>query len=95
MFSGDMQKLADTWVIPDAELARITADYTLVHGRNDLPCVPQATSMVLAQRIKHANLVLLANCGHAPAAEHPAEVCAAVRLAFARHVDFGGQQTLP
>jgi 2-hydroxymuconate-semialdehyde hydrolase len=88
MFSGDLQRLADAWVIPDTELGRIAADATLVHGRNDLPCPPQATSVRLAERIPHANLVLLSNCGHAPAAERPAEVCAALRLAFARHVDF-------
>ena len=89
MFSGDLQKLADSWVLPDEELARIGARCTLVHGRNDLPCPAEATSLRLAERIRHAHLVLLANCGHAPSAEHPAEVCAAVRLAFARHVNFG------
>ena len=76
------------WVIPDEQLGRITADITLVHGRNDLPCPAQATSVRLAQGIQHANLVLLSNCGHAPAAERPDEVCAALRLAFARHVAF-------
>lgn len=89
MFSDDVQALADTWVADDAALARVTADYTLVHGRDDLPCPPGETSMPLADRIKHANLVLLAKCGHAPAAEQPAAVQAAVRLAFARHVNFG------
>lgn len=88
MFSGDLQKLADSWVITDEELARITADFTLVHGRNDLPCPAQATSMYIAERIERANLVLLAKCGHAPSAEHPEAVRAAVRLAFARHVQF-------
>ena len=88
MFSGDMQKLADAWLIPDEELGRITADVTLVHGRNDQPCPAQATSVRLAERIKQANLVLLSSCGHAPAAERPDEVCAALRLAFARHVAF-------
>jgi 2-hydroxymuconate-semialdehyde hydrolase len=88
MFSGNLQKLADEWVIPDEQLGRITADITLVHGRNDLPCPAQATSVRLAQRIQHANLVLLSNCGHAPAAERPDEVCAALRLAFARHIAF-------
>ena len=89
MFSGDLQKLADSWLIPDEELGRIRADCTLVHGRNDLPCPAQATSLRLAERIKQANVVLLSNCGHAPSAEHPDAVCAAVRLAFARHVEFG------
>lgn len=89
MFSGDLQQLADTWLIADDELARISAPYTLVHGRNDLPCPPEQTSLRIAERVKHANLVLLSRCGHAPAAEHPAEVCAAVRLAFSSCVDFG------
>jgi pimeloyl-ACP methyl ester carboxylesterase len=47
------------------------------------------TSLVLAEKIRSSSVVLLANCGHAPAAERPAEVCAAVRLAFAGCADFG------
>jgi len=90
MFSDDLQQLADSWVVADEELAHITADYTLVHGRDDLPCPPEATSIRLAQSIPHANLVLLSRCGHAPALEFPERVCAAVRLAFAHHADFGG-----
>lgn len=89
MFAGDVQRLADTWVVGDAELKRITADYTLVHGRDDLPCPAEVTSVRLAEQIRHANLVLLSRCGHAPALEHPEQVCAAVRLAFASHVNFG------
>lgn len=89
MFSGDVQRLADTWVVADEDVARIRADYTLVHGRNDLPCPAEPNSILLADRIKHANLVLLSQCGHAPAAEQPAKVQAAIRLAFGRHVDFG------
>ena len=89
MFAGDLQRLADSWVIADDELAQIEAPYTLVHGRDDLPCPAGATSLVLAEKIRHSSVVLLSNCGHAPAAERPAEVCAAVRLAFAGCADFG------
>jgi len=89
MFSGDLQQLADTWVIADEELARIKVPYTLVHGRDDLPCPVDVTSLVLAGKIRNSSVVLLANCGHAPAAERPAEVCAAVQLAFASCADFG------
>ena len=89
MFSGDMQKLADTWVIAEEELGQIKAACTLVHGRDDLPCPAEVTSLRLAEKIRHSNVVLLSNCGHAPSAEHPGEVCAAVRLAFANCVDFG------
>lgn len=88
MFSGNLQALGETWVISDEELAKITVPYTLVHGRNDLPCPAEETSLVLAGKIRHANVVLLSRCGHAPSAEHPAEVRAAVRLAFSGCVDF-------
>jgi len=90
MFAGDKQKLADSWVITESELASIHAPYTLVHGRDDLPCPAISTSLRLAEQIPHANVVLLSRCGHAPALEHPRQVCAAVQLAFANHVDFGG-----
>lgn len=89
MFAGNLQLLADSWIVTGDELKGISADYTLVHGRDDLPCPVEATSMRLAHQIRHANLVLLSRCGHAPALEHPEQVCAAVRLAFASHVNFG------
>jgi hypothetical protein len=66
MFSGDLQKLADTWVIADEELAKIKVPYTLVHGRDDLPCPVGVTSLVLAEKMRNSSVVLLANCGHAP-----------------------------
>lgn len=88
MFSGDKQQLANTWVIGDDQLERIEADYTLVHGRDDLPCPPEETSLQIAERVKHANVVLLSRCGHAPALEAPEQVIAAIRLAFTRHVPF-------
>ena len=61
MFSGDLQNLANSWVVTDDELGKISAPYTLVHGSNDLPCPPELTSTVLAGKIRHANLILLSH----------------------------------
>ncbi len=87
MFKGK-QALADTWVISDDELGRIHVPFTLVHGRNDLACPPEETSCLLAKKIPHADLMLLAACGHSPSVEQSVKICAAVRAAFSTVVDF-------
>jgi 2-hydroxymuconate-semialdehyde hydrolase len=88
MFSGDKQRLMDSWVIPDDTLRAIDVPVTLVHGRNDLPCPPESTSLRLAERIRRSDVVLLSRCGHAPSMEQPRKVMAAVELAFGAFVDF-------
>jgi pimeloyl-ACP methyl ester carboxylesterase len=88
MFSGDKQRLMDSWVIPDDTLRAIDAPVTLVHGRNDLPCPAESTSLRLAERIRYSDVVLLSRCGHAPSMEQPKKVMAAVELAFGAFVDF-------
>jgi 2-hydroxymuconate-semialdehyde hydrolase len=85
------QPLADTWEIGDEELARIRVPYTLVHGRNDLACPAEETSIPLAERIAHADLALIAQCGHAPSVEHPQKICALVCSAFSGLVEFDRQ----
>jgi 2-hydroxymuconate-semialdehyde hydrolase len=88
MFSGDKQRLMDSWVIPDETLRAIEVPVTLVHGRNDLPCPPESTSLRLAKQIRRSNVILLSECGHAPSMEQPKKVMAAVELAFGSLVDF-------
>ncbi|SIT40764.1 putative hydrolase [Paraburkholderia piptadeniae] len=82
------QALADTWEISAEELARIKVPYTFVHGRDDLACPAEETSMRLAQHILHSDLALIARCGHAPSVEHPQKICALVRSAFSSVVQF-------
>ena len=84
----DPQRLADSWVVPRDELSRIRVPYTLVHGRDDQACPAEHTSIPLSKQIAHSDLVLLSRCGHAPSAEHPQKVCAAVRSAFCEVVPF-------
>jgi 2-hydroxymuconate-semialdehyde hydrolase len=85
---ADPERLVADWDIDADALASIRAPCTLLHGKNDLACPPEQTSGRLAQRIRHSNLILLDDCGHAPAIEHPAKVCAALRLAFDGFVPF-------
>jgi len=82
MFAGDKQTLMDSWVLSESQLRSIAIPVTLVHGRDDLPCPADLTSLRLAQSIRHADVVLLARCGHAPSMEQPQKVIAAVELAF-------------
>jgi 2-hydroxymuconate-semialdehyde hydrolase len=89
----DPQARADTWEISADELARIKVPYTLVHGRNDLACPAEETSIRLARQIPHSDLALIARCGHAPSVEHPQKICALVRAAFSGLVDFEHMNT--
>lgn len=82
------QALADTWEVSSEELARIHVPYTLIHGRDDLACPAEETSMQLAERIPHSDLFLIAHCGHAPSVEHPKKICALVQSAFSDIVSF-------
>jgi 2-hydroxymuconate-semialdehyde hydrolase len=87
MFAVDKQALIDSWVLSEEELRAIRAPVTLVHGRNDLACPPELTSLRLYRQITHADLVLLGECAHAPAMEQPAKVSASVEAAFANFLD--------
>jgi 2-hydroxymuconate-semialdehyde hydrolase len=82
MFAGDAQVLMDSWILADELLRSITVPVTLVHGREDRACPSELTSLRLAQGVRHADVVLLSRCAHAPAMEHPQKVIAATALAF-------------
>jgi len=71
MFSGDRQRFIDQAALMSCELASITCDVLMVHGRNDHGYPPQALSLKLADAIPQADVVLLGNCSHSVAFEHP------------------------
>lgn len=73
MFAGDKQAFVDAAVLPPDEIARIGQPVLLIHGRDDQPTPPQS-SIDLAERLPNADLVLLDNCGHSVALEHPAKL---------------------
>jgi 2-hydroxymuconate-semialdehyde hydrolase len=80
MFEGDKQRYIDATALSDDELARITADVLMLHGRDD-PGFPAAPlTLTLARSLPQADVVLLARCSHSIAYEHPDKF---LRLAIA------------
>jgi 2-hydroxymuconate-semialdehyde hydrolase len=84
LFGGDKQRLADSWVLSPTELAAIACPVTMIHGRNDLPCPAEETTLRLAASIPQADILLLARCGHGPALEYPQKFMTAVESLFGR-----------
>jgi 2-hydroxymuconate-semialdehyde hydrolase len=71
MFAGPKGAYIDAAVVSDADLAALTCEVLLVHGKNDLPVPWEETALPLARRIPQADLHLVNRCGHSPALEYP------------------------
>ena len=71
MFAGDKNALIAPTVLGTEELARVTCEVALVHGRADAAFPLEQTAAVLADALPQADLAALAACGHGPAAERP------------------------
>lgn len=82
LFGGNKQAIVDSWEVPAAELEKIRSKVTMIHGRNDIACPYELTTERLSATIKHADVLLLARCGHSPALEYPDKFMAAARLLF-------------
>jgi 2-hydroxymuconate-semialdehyde hydrolase len=83
LFGGDKQHLVDSWAVAQRDLAAIDCRVTMIHGREDLPCPAEQTTLRLAAAIPQADVLLLARCGHGPALEHPQKFMMAVDGLFA------------
>jgi len=81
MFGGDKQQYLDAAVLTDEQARAVTSDVLLVHGRDDKP-TPIESSLALARRIPHADVVALAHCGHSVALEHPHKLAGLARYFF-------------
>lgn len=64
LFSKPRQRFIDAAVLSDGEIASIKAQVMMLHGRDDKPCPPELTTMVLAKKLARADVVLLGQCGH-------------------------------
>ena len=53
-----------------------------MHGKNDESFAPEETSLVLADKLANADVLILAQCAHSVALEHPDKFVAAVRAHF-------------
>jgi 2-hydroxymuconate-semialdehyde hydrolase len=64
MFSPPRQRFIDEAVLSDRELAAIKARVMMIHGRDDRPCPPEQTTLILARSLAHAEVRLTPDCGH-------------------------------
>jgi 2-hydroxymuconate-semialdehyde hydrolase len=73
LFVEPRQRLLDSAVLSDDEIGRISAQVVMLHGRNDQPCPPEQTTLVLSRKLPRADVHLLARCGHnLPRERYPA-----------------------
>lgn len=79
MFGGNKQRLLDSTVLEESELAMIEADVIMLHGRDDRPVPAAETTLVLGQAIRNCDVVLVGRCGHSPSLEHPDKVLGAAQ----------------
>lgn len=83
LFADPKQALLDAAVLSDDELSRINASVTMLHGREDQPCPPELTTLVLANKLRNADVHLLGRCGHNLPRERSADYIKHALAAFA------------
>ena len=82
MFKGDKQRYLDKTVLTPAELKRLKARVTLLHGAQDRAVPFKQAALPLADSIPQADLIRIANCGHGPSLDHPKKFLDAARTLF-------------
>ena len=82
MFKGDAQRYMNQATLTKSELARITQQVVLLYGAQDRPVPFTQAAVPLANAIPQADLIRLANCGHAPSLDQPEKFLSVVRSLF-------------
>jgi len=81
MFSPNHDALMAQSFLSKVELDAIKIPVTMLHGRNDHP-VPPSVTLDIAAALPQANVMLLGQCSHSVALEHPDILLAACKLLF-------------
>jgi len=81
MFGGSKLRFIDQTVLSASELSDIKAEVLMVHGREDVG-FPAELTLTLSRSLPAANVVLLGNCSHSVAFEHPKKFVALARMFF-------------
>ncbi|MEN0616575.1 alpha/beta hydrolase [Klebsiella indica] len=81
MFSGNPQQYVEQTTLSDQTLSTINCPVIMLHGREDIPFPPE-TSVILAGKIKQADLYILHGCSHSVAFERSHSFLAAVNQLF-------------
>ena len=82
IFAGDKQALVGPTIVTADEIARISAEVVIVHGREDRAVPIEATTEKLARMLKGADIHALARCAHGPATERTEEFMAIATALF-------------
>lgn len=80
MFGGDKAALLQASALADDDLSGISCPLTLMHGAQDASFSPEDTSLRIAKKIPHADVIILNRCAHSVALEHPRKFIAAVEM---------------
>ncbi|ASW98322.1 2-hydroxy-6-oxo-2,4-heptadienoate hydrolase [Mycobacterium intracellulare] len=72
MFPAPRQRHVDAMATPDDEIAKLTHETLIIHGRDD-QVIPLATSLRLLQLIDNSQLHVFGRCGHWTQIEHSAQ----------------------
>jgi 2-hydroxymuconate-semialdehyde hydrolase len=79
MFSSVPEYYMEAAVLTSQELERVTVPVTMLHGRNDR-AFPASITLRLAESLRQANVILLADCSHSVALEQSAQLLAQLKL---------------
>ncbi len=83
VFAGNKQQYIDACVLDAAELRKLKCEVTLVHGRDDKPIPAMENSVSIGAMIPKADVVILGQCSHSPALEHPGKFLDIAKMVFA------------
>jgi 2-hydroxymuconate-semialdehyde hydrolase len=81
MFGGNKVHFIDQTILSASELGHIQADVLMIHGREDVGFPPDLT-LTLSKSLPAASVVLLGNCSHSVAFEHPQKFLALAAMFF-------------
>ena len=82
LFKGDKQRYLDKTVLTPAELKRLKARVTLIHGAQDFAVPFIKAAVPLADSTPQADLIRIADCGHGASLDHPKKILDAGRTLF-------------
>jgi 2-hydroxymuconate-semialdehyde hydrolase len=71
MFGGDKRRFVEATLLAPGELEAIGQEVLMIHGRDDVAFPAAPLTLSLAPRIRRADVMLLAQCSHSVAFEHP------------------------
>lgn len=85
MFGGDQQRYIDAAILSTQTLGAVRCPVLMLHGRDDR-AFPASSTLEISQSLVAADVLLLANCSHSVAFEHPGKFLGAATQFFDAHL---------